>query len=361
MKSLHKHILFIMSLTLIGASVYSADTDSLPIRGLHCGVPGPDDVALCAQFIREALPKEGVNVLVLEINYKYQFQSHPELAQEGALSRADVEEFVAACKDAGVQLIPQFNCLGHQSWSKRTFPLLTQYPEFDETPGKYPNNEDIYCRSYCPLHPEVHKVVFALIDELAEVFQAGAFHVGMDEVFILGDQDCPRCKNKSKAELFAGEVTALREHLAQSQRTMWMWSDRFINGEWTGIGEWEASENGTEAAILQVPKDIVMCDWHYEMAHATAPYFAIHGFPVVSCPWRKSNVALGLLEITQKVRQYANEPVKQRMQGVLQTTWCGMAPFVRAYNGDENVRSESARESADCFKKLFAAIRGEKK
>lgn len=154
--------LFLLSLSWLNLSAYSAGTELLPIRGLHCGVPGPNDVAMCAKFIREALPKEGVNTLVLEINYKYQFKRHPELAQEGALSQADVEELVAACKDAGVQLIPQFNCLGHQSWSRHTFPLLTKYPEFDESPGKYPDNEGIYCRSYCPLHPNVHQVVFAL-------------------------------------------------------------------------------------------------------------------------------------------------------------------------------------------------------
>jgi len=361
MERIPKHLLLLMSLSLLCASAFSAGTDTLPIRGLHCSVPRPDDVALCAKFIREALPKEGVNTLVLEFDYRYQFTSHPELAADGALSREDVKELVSACKDAGIQLIPQNNCLGHQSWDKRTLPLLTKYPEFDETPGKYPENKDIYCRSYCPLHPEVHKVVFALIDELAEVCEANAFHVGMDEVFILGDEDCPRCKGKSKAELFATEVTTLHDHLARSNRTLWMWGDRFINGEITGIGEWEASQNGTEAAILQIPKDIVICDWHYEMAHPTAPYFAIHGFPVVSSPWRKANAALGQLEIIRTVRQYANEPVKQRMQGVLQTTWCGMSPFVRAYYGEEGVRGEAARESADCFKKLFAAIRGEGK
>jgi hypothetical protein len=37
---------------------------------------------------------------------------------------------------------------------------LRAHPEFDETPGKYPSNEGIYCRSYCPLHPQVHDVVF---------------------------------------------------------------------------------------------------------------------------------------------------------------------------------------------------------
>ena len=37
-----------------------------------------------------------------------------------------------------IRLIPQFQCLGHQSWERWTFSLLTKHPEFDETPGKFP-------------------------------------------------------------------------------------------------------------------------------------------------------------------------------------------------------------------------------
>jgi hypothetical protein len=31
----------------------------------------------------------------------------------------------------------------------------------------------------------------------------------------------------------------------------------------TGYGQWDASENGTAPAIARIPKDIVICDWHY--------------------------------------------------------------------------------------------------
>jgi len=41
---------------------------------------------------------------------------------------------------------------------------------------------NIYCRSWCPQNPEVNKVVFALVDELVNAFEATAFHAGMDEV-----------------------------------------------------------------------------------------------------------------------------------------------------------------------------------
>jgi len=50
---------------------------------------------------------------------------------------------------------------------------------------KWPNDDELYCKSYCPLHPEVHDVVFDVVGELTDVFEASAFHAGMDEVFYI--------------------------------------------------------------------------------------------------------------------------------------------------------------------------------
>ncbi|HYM05172.1 MAG TPA: family 20 glycosylhydrolase [Terriglobales bacterium] len=311
---------------------------------------------LAARFIRDALPKEGVNVLVLELDYRYQFTRHPEVVDTDPLSSDDVAKLVAAAKDAGVRLIPEINCLGHQSWDKTTLALLRTHPEFDETPGQYPQNQGIYCRSYCPLHPAVHDVLFDLIDELTAAFGSDAFHVGMDEVFLLGEDACPRCKGKDKAELFAQEVRTLHDHLAKTNRSMWMWGDRFLNGDVSGMGKWEASLINTQAAIHAVPKDIMICDWHYQNAVPTAGLFAIEGFNVVSAPWRQTNVALAQLELIRSVRANANETIAPRMQGVLQTTWCDMGAFVKAYYGDDTSNKE-ALEAANCFKALFSAIR----
>lgn len=43
-------------------------------------------------------------------------------------------------------------------------------------------------------------MVFDIIDEIVAVFEADAFHAGMDEVFFLGEDE--RCKGRDKAELF---------------------------------------------------------------------------------------------------------------------------------------------------------------
>ncbi|MGO9268758.1 MAG: family 20 glycosylhydrolase [Terriglobia bacterium] len=341
---------------LVASAGLSAGVSPIPVRGLHMSAPKPGEIPFTVRFIQEALPQEGVNVLVMEFDYRYQYTTHPEVVDADALSKADVKALVAACRAAGVRLIPLVNLLGHQSWAAQTFGLLRAHPEFDETPGKYPANQGIYCRSYCPLHPALHKVVFDLVDELADACESDAVHVGMDEVFILADPDCPRCGSRNRAELFAQEVRTLHDHLAETHREMWMWGDRLLDGSVTGVGEWEGSQNGTAGAINMIPRDVVICDWHYDSAPPTSAFFAAEGFRVLAAPWRKTDVALGELDLIRSVRAHANEPIASRMLGVLQTNWGGTGDFIKAYNGDPSAQRSSS-EAASAFKALFRAIR----
>jgi hypothetical protein len=59
--------------------------------------------------------------------------------------------------------------------------------------------------------------------------------------------------------LFADEVTKLHDHLRAKGVRMWIWGDRFLDGEATGIGKWEASLNETAGAVDLIPRDIVIC------------------------------------------------------------------------------------------------------
>lgn len=348
---------FILAICILTIALgLNAASPTLPVRGLHIMAPKPDEMDLALRFIGEALPKEGVNTLVMEFDYHYQFTRRPEVTDPDALSKDDVKKIAAACRQAGVRLIPQINLLGHQSWAANTGGLLRAHPELDETPGKYPQNAGIYCRSYCPLHPKIHDIVFDLMDELAEAAGADAFHAGMDEIFLLGEDDCQRCKGKNKAELFAGEVKALHDHLAQSGRTLWIWGDRFLDGATTGMGKWEASINGTPDAIHMVPKDIVVCDWHYERVLPSTTYFALEGFPVVACPWRMPNVALGELAMVRDTRAHATPEIADRMQGILQSTWVSFGPFAKAYFG-ERTGDTQVHEVVQTFRAVFEEIR----
>ena len=351
--------LWCICVILSSASASKANAGPLPVRGFHMWVPKPQDVPLLVRFIEQAFPREGVNTLVLEFDYKYQFQSHPEVADPDALSRSDVKQLVAACQKSHVQLVPLIGLLGHQSHSKdrMTLGLLRSHPEFDETPGKYPGNVGIYARSYCPLHPKLHEVIFDLIDELMDVTEASAFHAGMDEVLLLGEDDCPRCRGRLKSELFADEVWRLRNHLAEKHRKLWIWGDRLLDGRTTGVGEWEGSFNGTYPAVDLVPKDIVICDWHYQKAEPTAAFFAAHGFEVVSCPWDKPGVGREEVKIQRLMRNHANDALASKFLGVLQTSWQDPAEMIHMYSGAIPVSPGRSGDSIESFRSVFDELR----
>lgn len=230
-----KLILFSMILSMCATRVSSqnknttsgAVPDTLPVRGLSIAAPTPAGVDAFLEFIKNELAPRQINTLILRVDYNYQWDSHPELRDTVALSKSEIKKIAAACKKANIRIVPQINLFGHQSWTSTLGKLLAVYPQFDETPSvkipeKYvwPNADGLYCKSYCPLHPDLHKVVFALMDEICDVFEADAFHAGMDEVFYIADSKCPRCSGHDPAEIYAGEVSKLRNHLAEKGRQL---------------------------------------------------------------------------------------------------------------------------------------------
>jgi len=285
-------------------------------RGVHFDVQNDAQ----AKSLIEALPKlaaVGVNVIVAEVDYGFEFQTHPEVRAPRFMTRVEAAELTAAAHARGIRLIPQLNCLGHQSWSKTTLPLLAQHPELDETPGQFPQNKDIYCRSWCPQNPEVNRIVFSLIDELIDGFEADGFHVGMDEVFLIASQYCERCRGGDPAKLFAKAVNDLHQHIVGERKLeMLMWGDRLLDASTLKYSEWEASKNGTQAAADLIPKDIVVCDWHYEKQkeYPSVPFLLGKGFRVWPCGWQP-------LEANRAFSRFAAQQKDPKLVGYLCTTW----------------------------------------
>ena len=333
--------LFIQVLLLLPLLANAQATKSLfPVKGFEISAPRPKDVDRFVKFINEELAPRHVNTLILRVDYNFQYETHPELRDSVALSKAEVRKLVDACKKNNIRVIPQINLLGHQSWASRPEGLIRKYPEFDETPWvkfpeKYvwPNADGLYCKSYCPLHPGVHAVVFAIVDELCDAFEADAFHAGMDEVFYIGEDKCPRCSGRDKAELFAGEVKTIADHLALKKRELWIWGDRLIDGQATGLGMWEASMNNTHRAIDMISKDVVICDWHYERPDLTAVVFASKGFRVVTCPYNKPAIGDEQVVDMANFRAHTSPAMKDRFYGMVQTVWSGADSFLDGFYG----------------------------
>jgi hypothetical protein len=349
-----KQVLFFISVFLCISTISKAESP-YPVRGLCIAAPSVNSVDDFVKFIDEDLAASGLNLLILRVDWGYEYQSHPELVGENPLKMPDIKKLVKVCKENKIRLIPQINLFGHQSWASKSGKLLEVYPQFDETPNiklpekyEWPNTDGLYCKSYCPLHPEVHDVVFDLVDEICDVFESDAYHAGLDEVFYIGHEQCPRCHGKDKAELFAGEVTKIRNHLNEKNRELWMWGDRLIDGKTTGIGLWEGSYNNTHRAIDMIPKDIVICDWHYERPDPTAFLFAAKGLNVVTCPWRTPEIAVEQEKLMRTFIAGATKEMKPKYLGMLHTCWGSAEGFMTSYKGTD----ERVDKSAECFKEL---------
>ena len=285
-------------------------------RGVHVLVHTNDGVDALIEEL-PGLAEIGVNALVAEVNYGYAYSSHPELRTTDPIDEDHARALSRVCREHGIRPIPQFQCVGHQSWEGTTFPLLIQYPYFDETPGQFPNNEGIYCRSWCPQHPEVNPIIFDLFDELLDTFEADALHVGMDEVFLIASEHCPRCKGRSSSELFARATNEYYAHLVGKRGVeMLMWGDRLLDSRTTGYGEWEAAGNDTHPAIDLIARDIVICDWHYTQRdeYPSIPLFLDKGFRVWPSGWKEVNAVEALIDAAQRYQT-------DRMLGYLCTTW----------------------------------------
>lgn len=266
----------------------------------------------------EGLAEKGVNTIFLEVDYHFAFKSHPELQQtENVITKGAAKKFAKIANSYGIKIIPQFQSLGHQSWAENTWKLLTTYPELDLTPGAFPNNDSIYCREWDVMNPKVNEIVFPLIDEIIEAFNAEGIHLGMDEVFLLGHPKSPSTKGMNPAFLYGKVVREFHDYFTQKQgKQIYMWGDRFIDASKYGYGSWEASTNGTWPAIDSVPKDIIICDWHYlvQKEYPSIDLFLRKGFRVLPSSWKDVDAAKAFISYS-----YAKQD--SNMLGHMFTTW----------------------------------------
>jgi hypothetical protein len=128
---------------------------------------------------------------------------------------------------------------------------------------------------------------------------------------------------------------------------MLMWGDRLIDAGVMKYDGWSASKNGTPAAIDSIPKDIVICDWHYDKRadYPSLRYFQEKGFRVWPAGWDS-------VPATRALIQCARRDATERMLGHLATTWV-LEPggFARALLGEREpalVSQRAIQSAAAC-------------
>lgn len=244
-----------------------------PFVGFHTRIGEKNAVNALIKLIEQGLKPMGFNAIILELNPGFAYRCFPEYSN-GTLDYEDAKKIKEVCKKHDIDVIPLFQCLSHQSdhlvTGGKPWPLIEAHPEFSERPDLIDGAEwpDLYCQSWCASNDDIYKYIFPMMDEIIEAFEATSVHIGLDEVFEIGEDACPRCKGKDRAELLAHTIKIVHDHLAQKNIETMMWGDRLLDAEKLGYQMWEADKFGMHPAIDMVDKvtrDIVITDWHYDL------------------------------------------------------------------------------------------------
>ena len=285
--------------------------------------------AMC-RFIESGLAPLGFNTLILELNPGYTFQSFPEFST-GTLCRQDIKEILHVCREHDIKLIPLFQCLSHMSnYGGKPWPLFEAHPEFLERRNVSPQAKwpEIYCHSWCCEAEEIYDYIFPMMDEIIDDFETDIMHIGMDEVFDIGEDECPRCRGKDKAALFAQTVHRIDSHLQKRGIRTMMWGDRLLNARELGYQMWEADRFGLYRALHdreKIRRDILIADWHYdrhEHGYPSIDLFLQEGFTVLPSVFmdpKQTEHLLGYLTEASYIAKKLYAP--GRVGGIICTHW----------------------------------------
>jgi hypothetical protein len=301
-----------------GVAAWTAATagDPLPKRAVHLTFQlRPVTPSDAMQLLEAVIAPAGYNQAIIEVDRAFAYRSHPRVAPAWAWDRTRWQQFVRDARSLGIEPIPQFNTLGHQTECG----LTGAYPDLREDPHGW---------GLCTRHPETPRVLRDILDELVDAFQPAACHIGLDEIDLhpvrrirVGREMfgcCPRCPQADGAALFAEHVLALHAHLKSRGVETHMWADMLLHqpehNSRFGL------KAGTWRAIDSLPRDIVLDDWSYWPVgdYGGSRYLRGEGFRVMGATWHDTRV----------LAPFARFAADEGLLGMIQTTWT--APMLAA-------------------------------
>lgn len=198
--------------------------DDDPLVRWRCYDP---NIRLSQQLWRDSLlemQKNSLNLVIIDIADALQFESHPELAINGAWTKEKLKQELQYIRSLGIEPIPKLNfSAGHDAW-------LKQYSRVLSTPQYY-------------------EVCTNLINEVMELFDYPRFfHLGYDE------------------ENYQDQVTY--DFIAIRQNDVW-WKDFYFfvdTVEKQGAQPWIWSDffwHHPEQFLAKMPKSVIQSNWYY--------------------------------------------------------------------------------------------------
>ncbi|MBQ4050152.1 MAG: family 20 glycosylhydrolase [Oscillospiraceae bacterium] len=180
----------------------------------------------------------GYNTVLLEYQDKFPFEGElSRIAAPDALTREEIAAFNAVCEEAGLEVIPLIQCMGHLHY-------VLRYEEFAHLAEVFPGKDH---SALCPSHPGSMELFEKMAQQVLEMHPGcRKVHIGGDEVHLF--EGCPRCGDKPKHQLLAEQYSKAVGFIRNKGILPIMWAD-------TALAHPET--------LASLRGKVVLMDWNY--------------------------------------------------------------------------------------------------
>lgn len=293
--------------------MHIVDKPALKYRGVMDDIsrgPVPSNEYMKYQIRRLAELK--LNMLCYYTEHVVKTQKHPEFAPPaGSISIDEWRELVDYAKQYYVELVPNFQSLGH---AEKVL-LNPKFQHLAESPTMY-----------APTNPQTLEFMKDIYGEMSPAFDSKFFHVNCDETFDLGrGPSAQKVKELGAGTVYANYMNQLSEILKSNGKRMMMWGDIVLK---------------YPDVLDRLPKDAIMMSWEYSDYPSYAKWidpFVDNGFDFMICTGVLNSYRLfpDYAMALPNIRKFIKEGVEKGAMGVLNTVWDdgGLHSFDRDWYG----------------------------
>lgn len=245
----------------------------------------------------DKLVSAGNNAVVIDLGDAMVYDSHPELAVEGAFTKEEMRRELDRLNSLGLEVIPKLNFSAtHDVW-------LGEYSRMLSTAKYYEVCKDI-------------------IDEVCELFEPRYFHIGFDEETYEHQKDYDYITVRN-SNVWWHDLKYIAECVERNSARALVWSDY--------------ARSKPDEFVTKLPKSVIAVNWYYfnefygdvsEVARVRIDPFRIldeHGFdqiPGGSVEYFKDNL--------KQLSAYCEKVISpERLFGFIETTWAPVLPEYR--------------------------------
>lgn len=315
---------------------YIKDYPLLTYRAIHLDVKHHLEKKQYYFQMMDRLAKYKINAVILEIEDKLKYESHPLVGSADAWTGAEWKALSEYAMERNIEISPLVQGLGHASF-------ILKHDEY-----KHLRDDSESDWAFNPLDPETYKVQFDLYEEALAATPYGKYlHIGGDEVHTTG-----RGSGKSALELQLIWLNKVCKYAEEKGRTPIFWDDmplkfaevyrpmfdtRISNEEVDQI--WAKNESKLLEFVDQFPKNCVYMRWNYQSPDTygnlkAMEWFTSQGFQVMGAtagqtrwvlmPQNQSNMP--------NIRSFALSSIEKGLNGLLLTLWDDDSPHFELYS-----------------------------